>query len=614
MLPVGSVELLPLAEIDLDRSPTAVAQALIRDLLYHDAPLFLSMQAGEVQLIRAANWRYPAEVLWASPDLNSQTLAISWDGLHIILGMHEEVDCKLYVLVNGIDEPVRLTSGPGDDSLPTISPDKATVAFLSDRSGGGTKLYTLRMDSHPSLEDSPFPLFVWESADSINLGVPSPVLPGSSEERSPCYGPGGLAFLSNALGTWDLWLLENLDTSVLRRVLVDVDEGSPVSWVGERLFVIRNGDAGLVTTDGLAFQPLEGSTAGSWGETLAPHFAYADGVLYRSVFPERLTPDLAFFRHQDEESEEIGQLWLTTLEGAPWLVADRVSVRGVSWSPDGQHLAYMRRLERSSPLPSPEAAYSPDWFELWVADADGTNAKLIHMFDPISPPWEPAELQWDPEGDRVFFSVAGSPTHREIWSIRIDGSDLSSLTWGWDFQALADGRVGGITRGLLVFLMDIHVGPKVFFASFEGLTAVEFSPHGRYTVGLQDGALYLLDWETDEVQLLPITLPSTIWRGPSFSISWIASGEAFSFAGPAGSGHGIYTYDTASEEIELLAMPTGTVNDPRWSPDGQELAFIRNINGTSTIWSASADAEWDSVRQIVEGPIIPVPVVWYPGD
>jgi len=613
LLPTGSVDLEEVAEIGLEDAPTAVGQPVINDLLYPDAPLFLTTQEDVVQLRRAASWRNPSEVLWASPTLDPKTLAVSWDGLHIVLGVHEEMGHKLHLLVDGIDELIRLTDGPGNDEEPTISPDKATVAFLSDRGGGSQKLYTLRMDSQPSMENSPFPLFVWESADRIIPGVPSAVLPGLSEERSPSFGAGGLAFLSNALGTWDLWLLESLDTGVLHRVLTNVDEASPVSWVGERLFVIRDGVAGLVTRDGSAFQPLKHPTEGSWNSPLAPHFAYADGVLYRLIFPQEPIPDLAFLRCQDAESEEIGELWLTTIDGASWLIADRVSARGVSWSPDGQHLAYMRRLERSNPLPGPEAAYSPDWYELWVADADGTNAKLIHLFDPISPPWEPAELQWDPEGDRVFFSVAGSPTHREIWSVRIDGSDLRTLTWGWDFQVLADGRVGGITRGLLIFLTDLHVGPKIFFETNEGMTAVEFSPNGRHTVGLQDGVVYLLDWATVEVRPLPITVSSSIWRGTSFSVSWAPSGKAFSVAGPTGSGNGIFTYDIVSEEVVILTMPEGTVSHPRWSPDGQTLSFIREIDGISSIWCTSTGSDWSDARQIVEGPIIPVPVVWYTG-
>ena len=78
-------------------------------------------------------------------------------------------------------------------------------------------------------------------------------------------------------------------------------------------------------------------------------------------------------------------------------------------------------------------------------------------------------------------------------------------------------------------------------------------------------------------------------------------------------GDGIYTYNISSEEIELLAIPTGTATNPQWSPDGQALAFIRESDGISAIWYTSTGLDWDDARQIVEGSIMPVPVLWYPG-
>ena len=608
--PVAHVAWETLGEVQEEDAVTAVARPAIRDLLYPMAPVYITQRDHESQLIRAANGIRTEELVFSSPKLDPETLAVSWDGLCVVIGLEEESETKLHLLVGDSGDPIPVSTGRGGESAPTLSSDKTTLAFLSDEGGEGSKLKTVQITSVPSLEDSPFPLFIWEQ-EEVACGVPTCLLPGSSEERSPSYGPGGLAFLSNALGSWDVWLQPSTNCESLRRVLVGVDPEAPLEWVGDRLLTVLDGVPGLVTVDGQTFQPVESTGYPDWPAELSPGLAVSGSLLLGAIFPDPPVPQFAFFRPGCDGSDELGELWLGMRDGDRWKVADRVCVGEAAWSPDGQHLAYLRRLPRTAPLPSPEAGYRPDWLELWIADCSGGEAALIHRFDPITPPWQPAELQWDLQGDRIFFSVAGSPTHREIWSLRVDGSDVRYHTWGWDFRMMADGQIAGITRGLLSFRFDPETGDKIFFDGFEGATSIECSPCGRFLVAMRDGDLFLLDWYTDGVRELGISLPHSFYRAPTFSISWAPSGDAFAVAVEEPSGRFIDIYNTRGERTRrLVGAHTGSTS-PSYSSDGEDIAYCLSCGDEHEMWCCSVDAAEESAR-IITAPVCDAPLIWRP--
>ena len=527
---------------------------------------FTRPTADGYSLFRSPPLAGPSELVYSSPALVPGVLAVSGDGRYAVIGLSGKGGTRLYLLDlrraarEVLPEPVPLTGGIGEEFAPCFSPDGKGVAFLASREGR-TKLYWVQLEERKWNEEPPSQLPLEERAQLL--------LPWGGEERSPAFGPYGLAFLSNLMGTWDLWLLEGEDLSRPRRVLAGVDPDSPVAWVGRRIFVVRAGQPGLVSLDGGFFRPLSGPD-GWWRAPGGPEFPVLSGTLYRAEFPPPPSPDFAYFR----AGERYPELWLGTLDGTVWKIADSVPEGDVAWSPDGSRLAYIRCLP-GQPTEMKEAGYCPEHYELWAARADGTEPQLVRYFPSYESLWCVDEIGWSRDGERIYFGVAGSPTHREIWSIHPDGTGLAYHTWGWDLRFHADGRISGITRGGIPFVYDPESDAKLFFEEWGVIHRAAFSPDGKRFLAEIAGALVLIDWEEGtERPLLPISQgkPRGEWASPQ--IAWRPDGSGFAFTSGWDGDDEIYYYDLATGDIRKLTDNWWDDGLPVFSPDGEYLAYV----------------------------------------
>ncbi|GGT87553.1 VCBS repeat-containing protein [Streptomyces lateritius] len=191
-------------------------------------------------------------------------------------------------------------------------------------------------------------------------------------------------------------------------------------------------------------------------------------------------------------------------------------ITDVTFSPDGLRIAFISHDSR------------PD---IWVANADGTNARPIRMEIDSPDGWLDA-LDWTPDGKQLYLSFrarAGQDSLR-LMRVNVDGTGLGYVfaspekTWDTQVDVAWDGRIAFL-RGSTIHLWDPRVGgePKPVT---QGLHPT-FSPDGR-SIAFARG-----DDGSYDVHVKELT-------------------------------HGVEYELTKGENVMF----------PEWSPDGEQVAYV----------------------------------------
>jgi len=240
--------------------------------------------------------------------------------------------------------------------------------------------------------------------------------------------------------------------------------------------------------------------------------------------------------------------WLLMRQGRPWIAF--VAAILLLMALLGLSLA----LLGSRPAETGRLAFVRNG-DIWVANLDGTGARLLVAENPTDQTSGCAGVQWSPDGSRLAAAVHvnyGDPGHLRIIVL----------------------TAAGVSRGSF----DVQLGPNA--VNGPGI-AFAWSPDGNHLAVLAPQAtvagLWLLDGEgkLDRELALP---PQYRAAKPIFplSVRWSPDGEALAVSGcPCNSdNHGSWILAVDGSGYHEVQSPgAGSAMSLAWSPDGRRLAI-----------------------------------------
>jgi eukaryotic-like serine/threonine-protein kinase len=264
-------------------------------------------------------------------------------------------------------------------------------------------------------------------------------------------------------------------------------------------------------------------------------------------------------------------LWVIPTEGGKPHRLGGLEVLEARWSPDGGRLLYIRGND------------------VYLAKSDGTGSrKLVSM---PSPPYFPS---WSPDGKRLSLSVVDPQTSRPaLWELNADGSNLHPRLAGWGGEPFDCN--GTWTPNGKYFLFDsFRGGPDSIWAvrergswferwSREPMRLSSGPMSAGKPVASKDGRRIFFLADTGKVSRLSrYDAKSGDWSPYLSGISaeqvdFSRDGQWVAYTSILGANL-VRSRMDGSQRLQLTSPPVEAAN-PRWSPDGEKIAFIARYPG-----------------------------------
>jgi serine/threonine protein kinase/Tol biopolymer transport system component len=428
--------------------------------------------------------------------------ALSPDGASLAYVTRESGNDDIYLRRVGGQTPLDLTKDSAeDDSQPTFSPDGSTIAFRSERGGGGIFVMGATGESVRRLSDIGYNP-AW-SPDGNRIAV------GTEAIENP-LGRTGLS---------ELWTIEV--PSGQKKKLFAGDAVQP-SWSphGDRIaywaipkdtaqrdiwtIPAAGGEPVAVTQDvALDWNPIwsadgkflyfasdRGGSMNLWQIAIDEKTGRTTGGPRPFTTPSRWSGQLTISR----DGRRLAYLALNSLASIERVPFDLSTAKGGLPAP---------LLRQSGALFSPDV--SPDGEsvvfrtlggqeDLFLVRSDGTGLRKL-----TDDPHRDRGPSWSPDGKRIAFYSNRDHGKYEIWAINPDGSGLTQLTrssgQGWFPLWSPDGKQIAYPTGTGSLVFDVAAGPSrapvplpPFPEPGRWFQATSWSPDGRVLAG-QGGAL-----------------------------------------------------------------------------------------------------------------------------
>lgn len=272
-----------------------------------------------------------------------------------------------------------------------------------------------------------------------------------------------------------------------------------------------------------------------------------------------------------------------------------------TWSPDGRELAYATQQTRF-----PEGRQPG---EIWTVNIVTGEQRLLAAVDASQP-------TWSPHGHRIaYWGVHQGSSRRDIWTVPTTGGPPMAVTddefldwnpvWSPDGKQLYFASDRGGSMNLWRVAMDEVTGHVL--GAPEPVTTP--SPYAAHISFARDGKriAYAHVLSRSNLQRVAFDPDSGTLAGEPV---WITQGSILMSnpdVSPDGEWLVVTTADEASREDLIIMRADGTsqrrlTDDihkdraPRWSPDGQRIAFYSDRSGKYEIWSI--DPNGAALRQL----------------
>jgi serine/threonine-protein kinase len=453
-----------------------------------------------------------------------------------------------------VGKPRQLTSAPGWEAEPALSPDGNFVAYASDEKGNAD---------------------IW--LVDARGGTPLRLTDDPAEDRSPTWFPDGsaIAFASNRGGQWGVWKVRSLGGSATQ-VMPDAMDPA-ISPDGTMIAFTRPSARKRLVVWTAPLSHVERATALT---------SDADSVWqHRRPVWSNDGKRLAY--------EDFSNVWVVPASGGP---SRRVTTGNggdgwATWSPDDRYLYFSGLRENT--------------LALWRVRSTGGEVRRVTMG--MGPEVQP-NLSRD--GGRLAYSTFAQDRELVLIDLATGArSHLSSLGRVLDLAIAPDG-------GSVLYVSERQGSINLWAQPIEGLrprgepqrltelpgsiACPTFSPDGRWIA-----AHRVVDGQRD-IWILPSTggIPAQLTSDPGTDVqpAWSADGTRVAFVSDRSGTYQIWSVQVsegkpAGEAIQMT-NGGGDKSNPAWSPTGARLYYLEEDAAAdgADVWSISTSGEGAPVR------------------